>query len=616
MWGKNFFDWVHVDESVSESRKHLESAWAAENLQTLVTQQAANLPIIRAQSPSDDLLISELVPNGSPDDPADSSPVPCKPAQPCAEGILSVANWGDSEAQETLRILPPSVNQRVAVPEDYVELPITLRGRDALFLPLDVPMCGAARKYEACNDRVIAAGAEFVGATREGKVLELTFYAPSKATIVLHLAAPPRHLELPERTLEGQYVVAAQTFTMSLPRGAAPDFLRTVKLDMPYTPFVPEPAKATHSKSRAYRFSVASAVRLPLGEGASLATYPPLVQLAPDYSGRILLHVQNLGESLLTLHVDISGVVSASRTLHLEPKEQNDYVFEVHGNGAAQPDSDGLLHGLLHISGGDKDSDLPLEFVIEDPNAILRYRKDFARDGSTDWVLENDRLRLIVSPAVGGSIAGLVEKETRNDIFSAGGGAYDLVRENDSRRIHDTMQNVVFTADWDTQPAGDAIHLHGATPASSPLQLQIEKTLRLMDSRNLQIQYQLSPAPQSESSKPAANLVSEFYFPAFTGGAAETQFCWDTSTAREPAVPQMHCESFTPDKLTLQIPQSVAKLEIRSLNRATISLAWSAGRIAIEQHNSAARVLWDLPRVTPENKSEIYMLNIALGESR
>ena len=286
VWSKIFFDWVNPDESVSGSRAHLESAWAVENLRTLVSQQSSNLPVVRSTPSSDALAVSELVPNRPGSSSADSSSPQCRPAQQCTQGVLSVANWSDSEIQETLRIMHPAISERTAQPEDYVELPVTVRPHDALFLPLDVPLCSAARKYEPCNDRVIAAGAEFVGATREGRFLELTFYSPSTATIVLHLAAPPRHLELPERTLQGQYVVAAQTFTMSLPRGSAPDFLRTVKIDLPYTPFVPEVPKPEHSKSHAYTFSVANAVRLPLGEGASLATNPPLVYLAPDLGGR------------------------------------------------------------------------------------------------------------------------------------------------------------------------------------------------------------------------------------------------------------------------------------------------------------------------------------------
>ncbi len=616
VWSKTFFGWVNPDESVSASRAQMESAWAVENLQTLVTHQSASLPVRRSTPHSDELVASELVPDTPPLSGADSSSRQCKLAQDCTQGVLAVANWSDSEIQEILRILPPSISERTALPENYIELPVTLRPRDALFLPLDVPLCSAARKYEPCNDRVIAAGAEFVGATREGKFLELTFYAPSTATIVLHLAAPPRHLELPERTLQGEYVVAAQTFTMSLPRGSAPDFLRTVKIDLPYAPFVPEVPKPEHSKSRAFSFSVANAIRLPLGEGASLATNPPLIYLAPDLGGRVLVHVQNLGDSLLTLHVDISGVVAASRTLRLEPKERNEYALDVHGSGSPLPDSDGFLHGLIHISGGDKDSDLPIEFVVEDPKTILRYRKDFARDAAPSWVLENERLRLIVSPATDGSIAALVDKDSHTDILGAGGGQHDLLRFADQPSVLDIMRNIVFTADWDADSTKNAIHLHGFTPESFSAQLVIEKILRLLDANNLQIEYRLTPAPQIQDSPPAPNLISEFSFPAFAGGASGTQFCWDNVSTSQSATAQMHCEPFTPNARSIQVPQTATTIEIRSLNRATLSLSWHDGSFTIDQKGSFARLLWELPAVKTQSESQTYRLTLALGESR
>ena len=53
VWSKIFFDWVNPDESVSGSRAHLESAWAVENLRTLVSQQSSNLPVVRSTPSSD-----------------------------------------------------------------------------------------------------------------------------------------------------------------------------------------------------------------------------------------------------------------------------------------------------------------------------------------------------------------------------------------------------------------------------------------------------------------------------------------------------------------------------------------------------------------------------------
>ena len=301
--------------------------------------------------------------------------------------------------------------------------------------------------------------------------------------------------------------------------------------------------------------------------------------------------------------------------MRLDPKERNEYAFDVHGSGSPLPDSDGLLHGLIHISGGDKDSDLPIEFVIEDPKSILRYRKDFARDAATNWVLENERLRLIVSPATDGSIAAFVDKDTHNDIFAAGGGQHDLLRYPGQPSIFDIMRNAVFTADWDIDSSKNAIHLRGSTPESLSPQLQIEKTLRLVDANNLQIEYRVTPASQTQNSPPAPNLISGFSFPAFSGGATGTQFCWDTVSAGQGAAAQIHCEPFSPNAQSLQVPQSATKIELRSPNRATLSLSWHDGSFTIDQKGSFARLLWELPAVKTQSDSQTYKLILTLAES-
>ena len=178
------------------------------------------------------------------------------------------------------------------------------------------------------------------------------------------------------------------------------------------------------------------------------------------------------------------------------------------------------------------------------------------------------------------------------------------------------MRNVAFAADWNDDSSKNAIRLHGAIPAGLGAPLQIEKTLRLVDANNLQIEYRLTPASQSQGSPPAPNLISEFFSPAFAGGAAGTQFCWDALSAGQDAVPKVHCEPFTPNAQTLQVPQTATNFEIRSLNRATLSLSWHDGSFTIDQKGSFARLLWELPAVSSQSGSQTYKLNLALGESR
>lgn len=592
-WSKDFYSWVNLEEDVAASRQRTEAAWSVENLRTLIKEQSASLPILRGEYPADSLDVSEIAPNTA-----------TAGASAHAQGLLSVVNWSDTSADETIRVLPPSGSVREAAVEDYTELPIALQPRDALFLPLDAPLCNASPSPETCGDRVVAAGAELVNFAREGKTLELTFYAPTKATIILHLDAPPHRVELLERNLDGTYNVGAHTFTVQLPRGAAPGFLRTLKFDMPYTPHVLEAPKPERKKIHDFRASIVNAMRYPLGEGASLATYPALVPLDPHLDGRIMLHVENLGDSSLTVHADVSGAVTGSRTIRLEAKERNDYAIDLHAGDSAKLNDDGLLHATLHLSGADRAVDLPLDLISRDPEAISHYQVDFQRSGSKSWVLENDSLRVIVAPAFGGTLASLVDTQSETDLLFASGGFFDSIRDPDSAELHDLTLNTTFETKW-LAPEKDSglitgISLTGATPAGSTGSIQITKQIRVLSSTKLGFTYAAQTASASGN---FPSLITGFAIPAFPGPAG-TQFCWsDSASPTSPEASASHCESFTPSSGGMTVPENLQRIEIHDHNRTVMVFECQSGFITIDQQNSSARILWNLPPIESSRAS-------------
>ena len=602
-WSKDFYSWVNPGEDLARTRERPEAAWAAENLLALIKEQSVSLPVLRAEHPLDAFHISELVANAA-------QPMPAS-AQAAAQhglGLLAVSNWSDITASETVRVLPPSVSARAATEDDYIELPLSLRSRDALFLPLDAPLCNGAKFPEACEDRIVTAGAELASYTREGKTLEITFYAPEKATIIVSLGAPPHRVELLERTLEGRYDTGSHTFTFDLPRGAAPGFLRTVKFEMPYMPHVLEAPKPDRSKLHDFRAAVVNASRYPLGAGQSLASYPPLLALDPQLNGRLLLNVQNLGDSFLTVHADISGAVSASRVIRLDSKERNDYALDLHAGDSATPDADGLLHATLHLSGADRALDIPLDLVVEDPAGIEHYSVDFERSGSKNWVLENDRLRVITAPDSGGAIAAIADKPSETALLAAGGGFFDLLRAPGSGELRDLTLNAAFQAVWlapenATEPI-NAIKLSGATSPNSDVQIHIAKEIHLLSATKLSLRY--TAQVSAPANTPDQSLVTGFAIPAFTG-AMGTQFCWTSPSSTpqpdSPAAPALRCETFSPNSGAAQLPRNLQRIEIHDHNRVALVFECQSGFVSIDRQNSSARILWNLPLLGPTASS-------------
>jgi len=56
------------------------------------------------------------------------------------------------------------------------------------------------------RNEVISSGAELLGVERDGRTLELTFYAPARATVRLHLESQPTKVELePDFRLESRW---------------------------------------------------------------------------------------------------------------------------------------------------------------------------------------------------------------------------------------------------------------------------------------------------------------------------------------------------------------------------------------------------------------------------
>ncbi|HUK31925.1 MAG TPA: beta-galactosidase [Candidatus Acidoferrum sp.] len=664
----DIFSWVSVTESFAASIARPEAKSAAQQLQGVIAAAGSLAPIVSLKDHPGSLLVSELAANPSAGE-LGAPTANCGKRPRCAAGLVSVTNWsGDDAIQDTLAIVPPASSVRTPKDEDLISLPVEIPPHESLLLPINIPLCPENAAADSCSDKIVAAGAEFLGATRSGNALDLLFYAPAKATVLIKLESRPLSVELPvqilitqddkplfpERSLEGHFNLDTHVFRVEMPRGAAPDFIRDLRLHLDYTPNVPERPKASKHRAHDFRYSIVDAVRLPLGH-ASLATEPPLIALGADGTGRLVVQAESKSDSWITMQAVVEGAARGSERLHLEEHDEDFATVNLTPTSAPSsppdPNAKALLPGTLSFT-GDKNIDKksPLTFLFANGDDPVGYEYDFERSGSRNWVLENKNVRLILLPDAGGEIEALVEKSTGANLTTNVGGLRDLIRMPSGNlpegAIIDPTLNLPYHAQWDTENGHPAISLEATFPEWFQISGNIKKIVHLetkdgmetVDVRYLPAPiYSESKANESESARPIASIVTAFSVPAVAQLPDRTQFCWFATSLPEKAaadsaaanpsanapknragnpgvipaaspVDAGHCTAFAAGGATISLPAGAKRVEVRTEGQPTLVMEWDAGSVSIEQKQFSARLLLELPAISaPGNDAGVRL---------
>jgi hypothetical protein len=543
----------------------------------------------------------------------------------CNRGLLSVTNLNyDAAAEEHLEVLSPRAGVRGSA-DDYLALDVQIPAHESLLLPLHAPLCGDDQG-EKCEDEVVIAGAELLRAERDGKALLLMFYTPARATILLRLESRPTKISIGDINLEGQWTTDTHLLEVSLPRGASPSFLRELTIHLKYVPHVPvrpDPEKRPRSNFDA---RVVNAIPLPLGEDASLPSYPPLVLLGLDRKGALLYQAENHDVMGRDLSMKIEGAIRGSGRMGLDAHEVRQELINVSppanssGNssgdaGAPPPNADGTYTSELLAHSGRFERKTPVSFVALGPDLPVLYRYDFDRDSAKEWVLENFHLRLIVSPEDGGRALALVDKFTGANLITPIGALRDLfaVRTppGNPTAERDITFNRAYAAERIEEQKKPGLRLHYRAPAVEAGDAEIEKTLRITDKDTVEAEYRVS---LSSSADAAPSLVVMTSVPAQVGGDRGTRFCWqppETPTAKENA-PVAHCEAFVPGATPLALPAGVYRIEVRTPGQPTLAISCEQARLRIEPKTFSALLKLEFPVIATGGGASRFLLRYTI----
>ena len=634
---KEFSSWVALDRGFAENRAQPESAWAMSVLREFVTAAGLRPAVVISGKPTgaNQLIANEIVTNEGTGLLGDRKG---------GQGFLSVTNLASGKSADAyLEVLSPAASAR-GNHTDYLPLHVTVPARESLLLPLQTRLCFTDPPNAPCAEDVITAGAEFLEAQREGKSLVLLFYAPARVEIRLHLEEKPSNVALDEVKPDMTWDESEHSLQVIVPRGMAPQFHRTLKIDLPNKPHVPELEKPPKFTPDDLGFFVANAVRLPVSHGSFLRTYPPLVLLESKGTSALVLQAENFnfGEPQ-TVDVSIQGPLHGGGTLHVLPRNSSVEKIELRPSGkelmAIAPAPDGFIRGTIELHVKNDRRKLPVVFLQPPTNGTVRYRYDFDRDGADEWVLENTSRRMIVSPESGGQVIALVDKSSGANLSTSVGllrDAFSFAENppgtNESRaRGRYGLFNRAYAAKWETDPRNPGLKLEYDAPDILPAGAQIEKTFQFEGSTTMRADYRvaLNAVSAEKGTSPitySQSFVSLNSFPAAADPERTTSFCWRAMAAAAPAPPdnlpkpeneestKLQCEDFAPQGKTIGVPSGTTHIEIETPGRPTISVEWECAKVCaqatIEQKNFSALVRVEFPPLVPGSDPGKYTLRI------
>jgi hypothetical protein len=636
---KDFFSWVALDRSFKENRAQRESEWAIGVLQEFIAAAGLRPAVILSgkAAGTGHLIASEIVTNEG---------TGALGERKGGQGFLSVTNLSaDSAANTVLEILSPAAPAR-GKHADYTALHVTVPPRESLLLPLEAPICFADPENAPCGDAVEAASAEFLDARREGKLLELQFYAPMRAEIHLRLAHKPAHIALDGNNLETTWVPAENELRVPLLRGAAPRYVRTLKIELNYKPHVPEAEKVGKASLAGFDLFAWNAIRFPTSQGAFLRTFPPLILLDPNRPTSIMFTVVNHSPNASRdIGVTVDGPLHGTESYRLPPESAEVEFIKLKPAGkeamAIPPGPDGFLHATIQIHSKNDHRSVPVVFLPLRQDGVTHYRYDFDRDGADEWVLENAGLRLIVSPESGGQIVALVDKPSGANLSTSVGllqdaFAYSGNSEGTSeRRAHGRygLFNRPYTAEWQSEQTNPAVKLQYDAPDTFPSGAHIEKTIQFESAGTLRVDYRVGlSASKADGAGPGNSSLQSFIainsFPAVAQLDHATLFCWQTESP--PADPKdstrhsqgeqasPYCEDFSPNGKVIELPRAARTVEIHTAGHPGTTLEWDCNQacpqMRIEPKNFSALFRLEFPPLTPGADAAQYTLRIrALG---
>ena len=166
----------------------------------------------------------------------------------------------------------------------------------------------------------------------------------------------------------------------------------------------------------------------PLRADTQAAIHPPLIYPSDDNATEAKFNLRMGNNSAEEITINRKSLLVDSLPLRLKPDEEylSTYTYNfVPGTKAA------LNPFAVTISDGRTTETAKVNFVALRKGEAIAFAYDIDRDGFDDYVMENEHLRLIISPNAGARSFALINKHTGANVFTSVGGLRDKFVELD-----------------------------------------------------------------------------------------------------------------------------------------------------------------------------------------
>lgn len=192
----------------------------------------------------------------------------------------------------------------------------------------------------------------------------------------------------------------------------------------------PQPLSTTQQTENKRRFTweILPPVAWPLRGNSPQRLNPPLFYPTDDNATEAKLKVRlvNNTSQPLTLNRSALGVASEPLQMKLEEVIVAEYTYTF------APGSSQVLNPFeITLSDGVTTEVAKVAFVALKKGEAIVFAYDVDQDGFDEYVLENERLRLIISPQLGARAFGLIDKRTGVNAFASEGALGDKFVELD-----------------------------------------------------------------------------------------------------------------------------------------------------------------------------------------
>jgi len=343
----------------------------------------------------------------------------------------------------------------------------------------------------------------------------------------------------------------------------------------------------------------------------------------------------------LSVDISVSGALRGGGTLRLIPHGVAVEKVQLKASQGDLPimpiSANGLLHSTMELKMGREHKTLPVTTLQPRDDGVYRYRYDFDRDGADEWVLENQNLRVIVSPESGGRALAMVDKASGENLATSVGFFRDNFsytpnpEEVNEPRAHGRygLFNRAYTAEWQAEEKDPVLKLHYEAPDIFPGGASIEKTMQFEGGSGVRVDYRVAlKGGETSGSVVGANHPQAFVavnsVPTLARPGRVTRFCWslennagETAAKAESKDARWKCQDFAAGGEKIELPARTIRLEVHTTGRSATIFEWECAtecaRMTIEPKHFSALLRLQFPPLAPGQPAERYTMHIRMA---